>query len=105
MFVASFKSTGATFAYAILLLAMHPSIQHEVFIELQSIYESQDENTTYEHINKLQLLNRIIKETLRLFPAAPFIARTATVDTPISNCIIPKDTYILVSLFTLHRVR
>lgn len=100
-----YETTGATFAYVILLLAMHPNIQQEVFIELKSIYESQDENTTYEHINKLQLLNRVIKETLRLFPAAPFFARTITMDTPIKNCIIPKDAYVLISLFTLHRVR
>lgn len=41
---------------------------------------------------------------MRLLPVVPFIMRVATADTQISNCTIPKDAFILMSIFNLHRV-
>lgn len=40
-----------------------------------------------------------------MFPVAPFIVRTATADTPVSSCIIPKNSIIMMSIFNLQRVR
>lgn len=40
----------------------------------------------------------------RMFPVAPFIVRTATADTPVSTCIIPKNAIIMMSIFNLQRV-
>lgn len=99
-----FETSGRAIAYIILMLAMHPNIQEEVFAELHSVFEKQDEETAYEHLQKLPLLDRVIKETLRLFPVAPFIERVSSAEVPISNCVLPKDTYISISFFTLHRV-
>lgn len=41
---------------------------------------------------------------MRMFPVAPFLVRTSTADTPVSNCIIPKDAIIMMSIFNLHYV-
>lgn len=98
------ETTGTTTAYVILMLAIHQKIQEQVFNEIYSIFDTQDEETTYEHIQKLHLLDRVIKETLRLCPVAPFSDRFTTADVPISNCVLPKNTFILMSYFTLHRV-
>ena len=102
--IAAFDSTGSTTAYAILMLAMHPNIQEQVFDELHSVFDAQDEETTYEHIQKMHLLDRVIKETMRLFPFGPFIERVSTAEVAISNCSLPKNTNISLSIFTLHRV-
>lgn len=98
------ETTGTTTAYVILMLAIHQKIQEQVLNEIHSTFDTQDEETTYEHIQKLHLLDRVIKETLRLCPVAPFSDRIATADVPISNCVLPKNTFILISYFTLHRV-
>lgn len=98
------ETTGSTTAYVILMLAMHQNIQKQVFAELQSVFDSQDEETTYEHIQKMQILDRVIKETMRLFPVGPVLERIATGDVPISNCVLPKSSCIIISFFTLHRV-
>ena len=39
-----------------------------------------------------------------MFPVAPFIVRTATADTAISTCIIPKNSIIMMSIFNMQRV-
>lgn len=98
------ETTGSSTAYIILMLAMHPNIQEQVFAELQSVFDSQDEETTFEHMQKMQLLDRVIKETMRLFPVGPVLERIATADIPISNCVLPKNSCIIISFFTLHRV-
>lgn len=102
--MAGYETTASTISYTILLLAMHPHIQEEVFHELLSAYDTQCEETTNEHINKLNLLDRVIKESMRLFPVGSIIERTSTADVPLKSCVLPKNTVILMSFFTMHRV-
>lgn len=104
LLIAGYEPTTSTIANTILILAMHPSIQDQVFDELRSIYESPNGETTYEHIQKMHLLNRVINEVLRLCPPAHYLERSSTVDIPISNCVIPKGTMFLTMFYTLHRV-
>lgn len=103
--MAGYETTASTISFTILLLAMHPHIQDEVFLELLSVYDTQNEETTNEHIQKLHRLNRVIKESMRLLPVGSIIERTATADIPLRNCILPKNTIILMSFYTMHRVR
>lgn len=87
------------------MLAIHPDIQERLYNELRSAYYTQDEETSYDQLRNLPYLECCLKETMRLYPVASLVGRTPTVDIPVSNCIIPKDTIIAVSIFTLHRVR
>lgn len=102
--LAGHDTTATTAVHTILMLAIHPQIQEQLVDELHSVFDAQDEATTYEHMQKLHHLDRVIKETMRLFPVAPFIERTATADVPISNCILPKNSLIPLSFYTMHRI-
>lgn len=104
LLMAGYDTTATTISYAILMLAMHPKIQEETFKELRSVYSTQDEDTTYDHIQKLNILDRVLKETMRLFPIAAQIGRFATADIPVSKCVIPKGSTITITIFTMHRV-
>ncbi|XP_055325509.1 uncharacterized protein LOC129579448 [Sitodiplosis mosellana] len=103
--IAGYDSTSSTLSYIILTLAIHPNIQEQVFNELHSVFDIQDEETTSEHIQKMPLLDRVIKEAMRLCPSAPFIERVSMADVQISNCLIPKDTFFILMFYTLHRRR
>lgn len=98
------ETSALSVSYIILMLAMHPEIQERLSDELHLIYNSQDEETTYEHMQRLTYMERVIKETLRLFPVGPFLVRRTNADVSISNCTVPKNTYINLSIFNLHRV-
>ncbi|KAH8294740.1 hypothetical protein KR018_002386, partial [Drosophila ironensis] len=50
-----------------------------------------------------QLLHGVIKESLRLYPVAPFIGRYLPQDTQLSGHFIEKDTLVLLSLYTAGR--
>lgn len=98
------ETSALTTAYIILLLAMHPEIQEQLFQELRSNYNSPTEETTHEHLVRLTYLDRVVKESLRLFPVGPFMVRNVDADVTISNCTIPKNSYVTLSIFNLHRV-
>lgn len=102
--VAGNDTTTVAVSFAFLMLAMHPEIQEQVYQELKSVFAQQNEDVSQEHLNQMPYLDLVLKETLRLFPAAPYPIRKASDDIPIDSCTIPKDAMILLSIFSLHRV-
>ncbi|XP_046828219.1 cytochrome P450 4C1-like isoform X3 [Vespa crabro] len=81
--LAGSETTATTISFVLLMLASFPEIQNKVYEELNQIYCSDDPKSipmTYDDIKSMKLLERVIKETLRLFPAVPIIARKVTQD-------------------------
>ncbi|XP_043493907.1 cytochrome P450 4C1-like [Polistes fuscatus] len=107
MVFAGSDTAANTLSFLFLMLATFPDIQNQVYEELYDLYGSSDPNDvpiTMEDTKKMKNLDRVIKETLRLFPAAPFIARKLYRDTRVNdNVIIPKNCHVLISIFSLHR--
>lgn len=94
-----------TLSYAILLLAIHPEYQERAFAEVDEVFQDlqSDDKLTYDHVTKLEFVEQILRETLRLNPIAPYILRWCREDTKIRDCIIPRDTTVIVNLYTMHR--
>lgn len=105
MIFAGNDTSGLTVSHAILLLAMHPHIQEQVFDEIDRVYANTPLGapSTYEHITQLNYLEQVIRETLRLYPVAPYLLRFCKEDTKISKCVIPRGATVIVSLYTMHR--
>lgn len=102
--MAGSETSALTLSYVILMLAMHPNVQERLYAELHTVFVDQDEDATYEQLQKLTYLDRIVKEVMRLFPVAPLIARYTKADIPISNCTVPKNAIIMMSIYNMHRV-
>ncbi|XP_043494016.1 licodione synthase-like isoform X3 [Polistes fuscatus] len=81
--------------------------QNQVYEELYDLYgssDTKDVSITMEDTKKMKYLERVIKETLRLFPVCSLIARTLSRDTKVNdNVVIPKNCNLVISIFTLHR--
>lgn len=54
-----------------MLLATHPEIQEKVAAEMKQVFHSDRVEITYENILKLEYLDRVVKESLRLCPIVP----------------------------------
>lgn len=85
------------------MLAIHSEYQDRLVEELHTVFSDIDELVTKEHIAKLSQMDLVIKESMRLYPPAPFLAREATDDFPLFDGIIPKGTQIILSLYNVHR--
>ncbi|XP_043493910.1 cytochrome P450 4C1-like [Polistes fuscatus] len=107
MVFAGSDTVANTLSFLFLMLATFPDIQNQVYEELYDLYglsDPHDVPITMEDTKKMKYLDRVIKETLRLFPAAPFIARKLYIDTRVNdNVIIPKNCHVVISIFSLHR--
>jgi cytochrome P450 len=54
--------------------------QNKVFEELEHIFQGSDRSVTMKDLNEMKYLERVIKESLRLYPSVPAIGRETTED-------------------------
>ncbi|KAL1464635.1 hypothetical protein WDU94_004264 [Cyamophila willieti] len=99
-----FDTTKTANAIILHMMAFHPKIQEDVFQEIKSVL-GDDPNTppTYNQLHDLHLLTRVIKETLRLFPSAPIMAREAEDEIQVDGYTVPKGTTMGVMIYGIHR--
>lgn len=69
----------------LLLLAMNPQAQDKLVVEIFSVFSSDDDEVDEENINKMICLNLVLKESLRLIPAALYFAREVNDDVKLSS--------------------
>ena len=84
-------------------LLNHPNVMKRARIELDNEI-GQEKLIDELDIYKLQYLQGIISETLRLYPAAPMLVpHMSSNDCTIEGYDIPRDTMLLVNAWALHR--
>ena len=54
--------------------------QNKVSEELEHIFQGSDRSVTMKDLIEMKYLERVIKESLRLYPSVPFIGREITED-------------------------
>ncbi|KAK6630020.1 hypothetical protein RUM44_005755 [Polyplax serrata] len=97
-------TTAAAISWALLLLGHHSKIQEEVFDEVKAVYEKNNgEALTISDLSEMKLLERVIKETLRLFPSVVSIGRTIEEDIKLGGYLIPKGVMAFIGIYTVHR--
>lgn len=80
-------------------------MQNRLVEEINEVYAVDDE-ITFESLGKLQYMERVIKETLRVAPVGPVIFREAMEDFEIEQgLVIPKGTTFVLNIYALHRQR
>lgn len=102
---------------------MHPEYQQKVYEEIENNLSPDQTTVTADVIGQLSHTDRLIKETLRLFPTIPLITRITRCDMKLgrfrcysetfsaNNSIsivagkydIPTGTEFILSIFDLHR--
>ncbi|KAI5693084.1 hypothetical protein M8J75_007796 [Diaphorina citri] len=101
---AGYDTTKTTNSLTLIMLALHPNIQQEVYDEIVQVLGDDPETVpTYDQIQELHLLSRVIKETLRLYPAAPIIARNITRETQAGKYTIPNGAMVAAFIYQIHR--
>ncbi|GBN50705.1 Cytochrome P450 4V2 [Araneus ventricosus] len=69
-------TTAAAISWALYCLGIYPEVQRQVHEELDAIFGNEkNENISREVLAKMKFLECVIKETLRLYPVIPLIAR------------------------------
>ncbi|KAI1887586.1 hypothetical protein AGOR_G00191830 [Albula goreensis] len=96
-------TTAASMNWAVHLIGSHPEVQKKVQQELQEVFGQSDRPINTEDLKKLRYLECVIKESLRLFPAVPFFARSICEDCHINGFKVPKGANAIIMPYALHR--
>uniref|UniRef100_A0A8D8CDF1 Cytochrome P450 4C1 n=1 Tax=Culex pipiens TaxID=7175 RepID=A0A8D8CDF1_CULPI len=90
-------------AFTLLSLGMYPEVQQRVYEEVMRVYPTDESEFTPESLKKLEYMEMVIKETLRLFPVGPLILRQSVTDSTIAGLFIPKGNIFGIDIFNMHR--
>ncbi|XP_078045877.1 cytochrome P450 4g15-like [Augochlora pura] len=99
-------TTAAGSSFVLCVLGIHQDIQDRVYEELNGIFQGSNRPCTFQDTLEMKYLERVILETLRLFPPVPAIARLLKEDVKIvtNNYVLPKDSTILIPQYMIHRL-
>lgn len=103
LFAASSMTTIISMHYILLMLAIHTEYQDRVVEELHSIFLSADEPVTIDKLQKMPLIDMVIKEVTRLYPALPIISRQCGQNLDIKHGTVPKGAKIILLLQVINR--
>lgn len=95
-------TTSSAITFTLLLLAHHPEIQEEIFKEIKEIHGDKND-LTIDDLSKLEYLDRVIKESLRIYPPVAFISRELSEDYIHDGFTQPKGSGCNIHIYDIHR--
>jgi cytochrome P450/NADPH-cytochrome P450 reductase len=103
--IAGHETTSGLLSFATYFLVSHPEVMSKAVEEVDRVLgRDPDYRPSFKDVGELKYLNRVLRETLRLWPTAPAFARTPYEDTIIGGRYeIKKGEEVLVLLPSLHR--
>lgn len=97
-------TTAAAINFTCFMIALHPEVQQKLHEEIDRVFGDDDSRPcTMVDLNELEYLERVIKETLRLFPSVPFIGREVQEDFVHNGYKILRGTTAVLFIYFLHR--
>lgn len=101
LFVASFESTASSISWTLFLLSQHLRSLRDVRAEIMPAVRN---GALAEHLDRLPLLHRIIKESLRLFPPCSIGLRLCTQPCALGAYQLGAGALVLYSPYVTHRM-
>lgn len=101
MLIAGHDTSTALLAWSLYLLGKHPGELERVRAEVDQIDGRQPPNL--ETVNRLERMDQVIKETLRLYPPIHIGNRRAAIDLEFKGYQILAGTRVVYSIYLSHR--
>ncbi|MBT2542553.1 cytochrome P450 [Streptomyces sp. ISL-44] len=99
--LAGHETTATSLAFALHLLARHPEEQKRAREEIGRVLG--DRTPEAADLDRLPYLTQVLKETMRLYPAAPVIGRNAIAATEVDGHTIPAGANVILAPWVTHR--
>ncbi|KAL0132780.1 hypothetical protein PUN28_000481 [Cardiocondyla obscurior] len=77
---AGHDTTSIGITWTLFLLGNNPEYQEKVHEELKEVFGDSESPASIKEISELKYLERVFKETLRMFPSVPIVSRKLSED-------------------------
>ncbi|KOX75873.1 Cytochrome P450 6a2, partial [Melipona quadrifasciata] len=103
-YLAGFETSSTTATFCLYELAQHQDIQNKVREEIQTQIEKHGD-LTYDAVNDMTYLHKVISETLRKYPPVVVLNRICTKEIKLNGTDfdIPKGTHVAIPVFGIQR--
>lgn len=96
------ETSASTMSWTLFLLSQHPEVLSDLLDELDAVLGG--DAPTVEQIPQLELLDRVIKESVRMLPGAAFGSRFSTAPAEFPPFEVDAGTAVFFSQFVSHRL-
>uniref|UniRef100_A0A1Q3FRN6 Putative cytochrome p450 n=2 Tax=Culex tarsalis TaxID=7177 RepID=A0A1Q3FRN6_CULTA len=98
-------TTAAGSSFVLCLLGIHQDVQDKVYKEIKQIFGDSKRKATFNDTMEMKYLERVIFETLRMYPPVPAIARKLTQEVRLAShdYVVPSGTTVVIGTYKLHR--
>jgi cytochrome P450 len=100
LYLAGHDTVSCALAWTVYLLARHPQVQADLAAELRSL----PPGAGFEALDRLPLLDAVVKESLRLYPTSPFGIRYLVRPFELAGHELPAGTALIYSPWVTHRL-
>ncbi|XP_031330392.1 cytochrome P450 4C1-like [Photinus pyralis] len=100
--VAGSDTTASMNSFIFVMLGMYPDVQEEVYQEVLDVL-GPDRAVEAADLGRFQYMERVMKETMRIFPVGPLLVRAITKDIQLENCVIPAGSSVVTVIMQTHR--
>jgi cytochrome P450 family 6 len=104
-FIAGFETSSTAAQFALYELARNPDIQKKLQEEIDEVSRQHGGKITYEAVQGMELLDRVVAETLRMYPPVPVLTRqcTKTYTIPGTNAVIDEGVLAIIPVYAIQR--
>ncbi|RSS66113.1 cytochrome P450 [Streptomyces sp. WAC06614] len=99
--LAGHETTATSLAFALHLLGRHPEQQERAREEVRTVLG--DRTPQAADLDRLPYLTQVLKEAMRLYPAAPVIGRRAVAEAEVAGRRIPAGADVILAPWVTHR--
>lgn len=103
MLIAGHDTSTALLAWVLYLLGVHDEARQAVVAEVDAVIGAGDAPPTVEQINRLEFLDQVIKETLRLYPPIHVGNRRMPQEQGLCGYQVGEGTRVMYSIYLSHR--
>ena len=99
LLVAGHKTSALLLSWSLYQLARHPEVEKKVIEEINSLTE---EFVSINHLSKLQYLEQVLNETIRLHPPAQSVVRGTKEPIELGEYLIEANSSIFINVMDTH---
>lgn len=99
---AGYDTTGSATSWALFAIGNYPEIQDLIHQELEEVFGDSKEPATLKDLAQLKYLDRVIKESLRMYPTVTAISREVTQEVKHGDVVIPQGVSVIIYTYGLH---